>query len=86
MSNEPKFRVWTVNNYGQGRERKPRWTECGACWETRNGYLKIQLEALPLNGQLLLLPPNRPSPDDDEAEDQTESQADTDARKATVKA
>lgn len=58
LANEPEFRAFTVNSYGKGDERKDRWTEIGAAWRTKSGEgFRIILEALPINGQLILMPP-----------------------------
>lgn len=57
MSDMPELRAFTVNSYGKGQDRKSRWTEIGAAWRTQNGHLRVQLEALPVNGTLILLPP-----------------------------
>lgn len=63
----PELRAYTVNNYGKGADKSTRWTEIGAAWRTQNGNLRIQLEAVPVNGQIILLPPKA----DDETADET---------------
>ena len=57
MADKPELRAFTVNQYGTGQNRSTRWTEIGAAWRTQNGNLRIQLEAVPVNGQIILLPP-----------------------------
>jgi len=61
---KPELRAFTVNQYGSGQERSTRWTEIGAAWRTQNGNLRIQLEAVPVNGQIILLPPKTEDMDD----------------------
>mgnify|MGYP005990900567 CR=1 FL=1 len=57
MAEKPELRAYTVNQYGKGADRTTRWTEIGAVWRTQNGNLRIQLEAVPVNGQIILLTP-----------------------------
>jgi hypothetical protein len=57
MADKPELRAFTVNQYGSGQNRSTRWTEIGAAWRTQKGHLRIQLEAVPVNGQIILLPP-----------------------------
>ena len=61
VADKPELRAFTVNQYGTGQSRSTRWTEIGAAWRTQNGNLRIQLEAVPVNGQIILLPPWRRS-------------------------
>lgn len=55
MSKTPKYLAYTVKE----REGKdPIWTRIGAAWEQpKAGGLNLELEALPLNGKIVLLPP-----------------------------
>ncbi len=81
-ANQPKLRAYTVNNYGSGPNRSARWTEIGAAWETPKGNLRIQLEAVPVNGQIILM---EPKPKDDEtadkaADSKTETEPETVAK------
>lgn len=68
---KPELRAFTVNQYGKGSERSTRWTEIGAAWRTQNGNLRIQLEAVPTNGQIILLPPK----EDDDAKAESDTAA-----------
>ena len=91
MADKPELRAFTVNQYGSGQNRSTRWTEIGAAWRTQKGHLRIQLEAVPVNGQLILLPPKEDevtmSDDVVETESETESEPDTGkAAKAKAKA
>lgn len=64
MAEKPELRAYTVNQYGKGADGTTRWTEIGAAWRTQNGNLRIQLEAVPVNGQIILLPPKGDEKDD----------------------
>ena len=91
MADKPELRAFTVNQYGSGQNRSTRWTEIGAAWRTQKGHLRIQLEAVPVNGQLILLPPKEGedtmSDDVVGTESKTESEPDTGkAAKAKAKA
>ena len=61
----PEFRAYTVNQYGKGANRSARWTEIGAAWRTQNDNLRVQLEANPINGTIILVPPKADTPGDD---------------------
>ena len=56
MSNKPTYYAYVVKD--RGRNQKSVWTRIGACWphEKGNGFT-IQLEALPLDGRLVLTEP-----------------------------
>ncbi|HAE29155.1 MULTISPECIES: hypothetical protein [Hyphomonas] len=91
MADKPELRAFTVNQYGSGQNRSTRWTEIGAAWRTQKGHLRIQLEAVPVNGQLILLPPKEDgdtmTDDVVETESETETEPDTGkAAKAKAKA
>ena len=64
---KPELRAYTVNQYGSGENRSTRWTEIGAAWKTEKGNLRLQLEAVPVNGQIILIPPKD---DETKAEDE----------------
>jgi len=56
MSTQPTLIAYTVIEKGRGR--KSYWHRIGAAWTTKDGGgLSIQLESLPLDGRLMLLPP-----------------------------
>ena len=79
MADKPELRAFTVNQYGSGQNRSTRWTEIGAAWRTQKGHLRIQLEAVPVNGQIILLPPKEDGeePTDETADRETLDEAET---------
>lgn len=56
MSNH--YEVSTVSEYEQNGEKKTRWTRVGVLFPLKNkdGF-QIILEALPVNGKLVAMPP-----------------------------
>lgn len=56
----PELRAYTVKSYGKGADKSTRWTEIGAAWRTQKGHLRVQLEANPVNGTVILIPPRAP--------------------------
>tara|TARA_R110001632_G_scaffold11412_1_gene41203 strand:+ start:141 stop:422 length:282 start_codon:yes stop_codon:yes gene_type:complete len=82
MADKPELRAFTVNQYGSGQNRSTRWTEIGAAWRTQKGHLRIQLEAVPVNGQIILLPPKDDGDMETENAAETEPQADPEAETA----
>jgi hypothetical protein len=68
MSNKPTYYAYAVKD--RGRNQKSVWSRIGAAWphEKGNGFT-IQLEALPLDGRLVLTEPK--------ADDQPANQTDT---------
>ncbi len=51
------FDVVTPVEYQAGDEKKTRWIRCGAAWSKDDGKWSIQLDALPVNGKLMIMPP-----------------------------
>ena len=52
----PAFIAYTVID--RGEDQDGIWRAVGAAWAHRNGEgLNVQLEAFPVNGRLVLLPP-----------------------------
>ena len=51
------FDVVCPVEYGHGEEKKTRWVRCGAAWEKGDGKWSIQLDVLPTNGRLMIMPP-----------------------------
>lgn len=47
-----RYDAMTVVEYGQ--EGKSRWTKIGAAFVNENGSIGIQLDALPVNGKIIL--------------------------------
>jgi hypothetical protein len=55
-TNKPTFLAYTVKN--RGRNQKPIWTRIGAAWPHKGGTgYSIELEALPIDGRLVLIEP-----------------------------
>ena len=60
MSNKPTLYAYTVKDRGRGK--KSIWTRIGAAWPHEQGKgLTIELEALPLDGRIVL---TEPKPED----------------------
>jgi hypothetical protein len=56
MSNTPKLYAYTVKDRGQGK--KGIWTRIGAAFaHEKSGGFTIELDALPLDGKIVLMPP-----------------------------
>jgi hypothetical protein len=61
MAEKPDFKAYTVKDIGKDGEKKGRWLEIGAAWEHKNGEgYDIVLEALPVNGRIVLRKPLPP--------------------------
>ena len=54
-SNQPALIVYTVS----GSDENPFWTRIGAAWKNAKGGFQVQLNALPIDGKLVLLPPKK---------------------------
>jgi hypothetical protein len=55
-TNKPSLLAYTVKNRGKGQ--KAIWTRIGAAWPHNSGTgFSIELEALPVDGRLVLIPP-----------------------------
>jgi hypothetical protein len=55
-TNKPTLLAYTVKNRGKGQ--KAIWTRIGAAWPHNSGTgFSIELEALPVDGRLVLIPP-----------------------------
>jgi hypothetical protein len=55
-TNKPTLLAYTVKNRGKGQ--KAIWTRIGAAWPHNSGAgFSIELEALPVDGRLVLIPP-----------------------------
>jgi len=60
---KPALIAYAVKERDKGR--KPIWTRIGAAWPHGNGKgLSIELEALPLDGRLVLMEPQPETPAD----------------------
>lgn len=49
----PDFRAFTVK--GEGDDAW--WTRIGSAWANKSGGFNIQLDALPIDGKIVLMPP-----------------------------
>jgi hypothetical protein len=49
----PDLIAYNVNNRGE----TAFWNRVGAAWKTKSGGYTIKLEALPVNGEIVLHPP-----------------------------
>jgi hypothetical protein len=56
MSNKPTLIAYSLKD--RGRKQKPFWVRIGGAWpfESGTGYT-VQLDALPLDGRIVLAPP-----------------------------
>jgi hypothetical protein len=65
MANTPTFIAYSA--VPQGDSGKSRWREVGAAFAGQKGTLTVLLDAVPLSGKIVLLPPDMPkeqTPDD----------------------
>ncbi len=61
MSNKPNFNAYAIKDAGRGK--KSFWTKIGGAVPHEKGQgLTIQLDALPIDGRIILMPPK---PEDD---------------------
>lgn len=51
-TNAPTYTCWTVRDNGEGK--KGFWVEIGAGWVNRDESLSLKLDALPMNGQIVV--------------------------------
>ena len=55
---KPVFNAFTTREYGEGAEKKTRWIQIGSAFAHKNGTgFDIVLDALPVNGRIVLLEP-----------------------------
>ncbi len=52
MSEKNMKEVWTVCDRGQ--DRKPFWLRVGTAFENKDGSWSLMLDALPVNGKLIM--------------------------------
>ena len=56
MTNKPSFTAYTVRQRKDGE--KAIWTAIGAAWlHKKDAGFNIELEAMPLDGRIVLMPP-----------------------------
>ncbi len=67
MSNKPTLIAYSVKERGHGRNSKPYWIRIGGAWPFESGApgFTIQLDALPLDGRIVL---SEPKPEVDPAD------------------
>jgi hypothetical protein len=53
------FDVVCPVEYGEGEKKKTRWVRCGAAWPKDGDRWSIQLDSLPVNGRLMIMPPKQ---------------------------
>lgn len=57
MTNKPSFIAFTVRQRNEGE--KATWTAIGVTWAHKKGTgFNIELEALPIDGRIVLMPPS----------------------------
>jgi hypothetical protein len=61
-NNKPTLIAYTVRDRGQGRKAKAIWVRIGGAWPFESGApgYTIQLDALPLDGRIVLAEPKAP--------------------------
>jgi len=57
MSENTKKPDLIVYSVVEGKDDQSFWTQLGAAWSNSKGGFNIRLNAVPLNGELVLLPP-----------------------------
>ncbi len=57
MADKPSHRAFMAESYGSGDDTKSKFTDIGAAWPVKDGKsYKVKLAALPINGEIILLP------------------------------
>lgn len=56
MAGKPELEAFVVTG-GEKEGEKGFWTKVGAAWANKSGGYNLQLDALPVGGKLVLLPP-----------------------------
>jgi len=54
---KPDFHVFVTRPYKDGKEDKNFYTRVGAAWKVAEGGVSVQLDALPIDGKLVLFVP-----------------------------
>ena len=57
--NKPDLHAYVVT----GTAEKPFYTKIGAAWTNKAGGYGLRLDALPVNGEIVLFPPKEAEPD-----------------------
>ena len=54
MSKKPELIAYVAK---EGKDEKSYFTRIGAAWTNANGGYNVRLDALPIGGEIVLLPP-----------------------------
>jgi hypothetical protein len=66
MTNAPNFYAYTVKDR---TGKKAVWTRIGAAWShAQDGGFSIELQALPMDGRIVLMPPKEEPPSDGDSQ------------------
>ena len=57
MARGEKHDVITMVEYEQDGKKRTRWTRIGAAWEKEPGKWSLVLDASPINGKCMIVPP-----------------------------
>jgi hypothetical protein len=57
IGSKPDFNVFVTRPYKDGKEDKKFYTKVGAAWKVAESGISIQLDALPVDGKLVLFVP-----------------------------
>ena len=52
---QPTLRAFSVRDGDEETGRKAFWCEIGAAWTTKGGHIRLKLEAMPIDGVIMLL-------------------------------
>lgn len=61
-TNAPALIAYQVGQSKDGG--KNYWRRIGAAWKNKKGGFQLRLESMPMNGELVLLPPREPEAND----------------------
>lgn len=50
----PSYKAFIGREYGEGENKKTHWLEIGSAWDIKDGGVSVQLNALPVDGRLVL--------------------------------
>jgi hypothetical protein len=56
MASKQTWDVVSPVEYEAGGQKKTRWVRLGAAWERDNGGFSMQLDGVPVNGKLMIMP------------------------------
>ena len=52
---QPTLRAFSVRDGDEEIGRKAFWCEIGAAWTTKGGHIRLKLDAMPIDGVIMLL-------------------------------